>query len=171
MDFQALISLRQSVRAYRPEPIEEAILAVIREAIVRAPSAGNLQALQVFEVSDPTLRARLAGAALGQDFLASAPIAFVFCADPARSAVKYGDRGARLYSVQDATIACTFAMLAATEAGLGCVWIGAFDEHEVSRVLNLPPHLVPVAILPVGRAAETPKRRGRRPVCEVIRKI
>ena len=38
--------------------------------------------------------------------LEQAPLALVFCAHPARSAQKYGQRGTTLYCVQDATIAC-----------------------------------------------------------------
>jgi site-specific recombinase XerC len=49
----------------------------------------------------------------------------------ARSAAKYRERGARLYAIQDATIACAFAMLAATALGLGTVWVGAFDDVRV----------------------------------------
>jgi len=47
-------------------------------------------------------------------------------------------------------------MLVATSLGLGTVWVGAFDERKVSSVLDLPPYLRPVAIVPVGFPGETP---------------
>lgn len=52
-------------------------------------------------------------------FIAEAPVCLVFCADPARSAATFGERGARLYAVQDATIAAAYAQLAIVAAGMG----------------------------------------------------
>jgi len=74
-----------------------------------------------------------------------------------------------LYCVQDATIAVTYAQLAATAVGLATCWIGAFDESEAARVLSLPPGERPVAMLPVGYAAETPARTSRRPLADLVR--
>jgi nitroreductase len=75
---------------------------------------------------------RLTRAALDQASIAQAPLALVFCAQPERSAQKCGQRGRTLFSVQDATIACAYAQLAATALGLASAWIGAFDESRVS---------------------------------------
>jgi nitroreductase len=46
----------------------------------------------------------------------------------ALAAAKYRERGARLYAIRDAMIACVFAMLAATAVGRSTIWAGAFDE-------------------------------------------
>lgn len=78
-----------------------------------------------------------------------------------RSAAKYRQRGAGLYSVQDATIACAYAQLAATELGLGTVWVGAFDDDAVAKAVNAKPDWKPVAILPIGYAAEAPAATPR----------
>ncbi len=60
-----------------------------------------------------------------------------------------GERGI-LYAVEDATIACTYMMLATHARGLHSCWTGAFDEDEVREVLGLPPHIRPLAILATG---------------------
>jgi nitroreductase len=73
-----------------------------------------------------------------------------------------------LYSVQDATIACTFAMLAASALGLASVWVGAFDEDQVSRVISAPEEQRPVAMLPIGYAAGPPRQRARRKLEELV---
>ena len=91
----------------------------------------------------------------------------VFCANPARSAAKYRERGTRLYAIQDATIACAFAMLAATALGLGTVWVGAFDDVAVQKVLGTR-DLLPVAILPIGYAAEEPEPTPRRSLSDLV---
>lgn len=162
MEFFEVIEKRQSIRAFAPQPVEAEKLQHILAAANSAPSAGNLQAYEIYVVHDETRRLHLAQAALGQDFIQQAPVVLVFCTNPERSQPRYGRRGARLYSVQDATIACTHAMLAATALGLGSVWVGAFDEQGVIQAIQSLEGQVPVAILPIGYPAEEPERRTRR---------
>ncbi|HXZ89452.1 MAG TPA: nitroreductase family protein, partial [Candidatus Dormibacteraeota bacterium] len=92
MEFVELLSQRRSVRSYKPQPVEESKLKRIFEAANTAPSAGNLQAYQVRVVRDQAKKNDLAKAAHGQGFIAEAPVCLVFCADPDRSATKYGTR-------------------------------------------------------------------------------
>lgn len=158
---------RRSVRAFAPRAVESGKVARILEAANTAPSAGNLQAYEIFRITEPKQRTALARAALDQFFIAAAPVVLVFCANPARSAAKYRERGARLYAIQDATIACAFAMLAATALGLGTVWVGAFDDASVQRVLGTR-DLLPVAILPIGYPAEQPRRTPRRSLSDLV---
>ena len=113
-------------------------------------------------------QAKLVQAAGGQEFLAQAPLVLVFCAHPALSQVRYGVRGETLYTIQDATIACTCAMLAATALGLSSVWVGAFDEDSVHAVIAAPDDQRPIAMLPIGYAAEEPRLRDRRPLTDLI---
>jgi nitroreductase len=168
MEVFEAIKARRSVRAYRDEPVEKEKLDRILEGLNQAPSAGNLQAYEVYRVVHPDLRRKLSKAAQDQQFVCQAPVVLVFCAHAARSAGKYGARGRQLYCVQDATIACTYAMLAATALGLSSVWVGAFDETNVARVLGLPADHRPVAILPIGYAAEQPRTRGRRSLADLV---
>ena len=95
----------------------------------------------------------------------------VFCADQKEAESKYEQRGFELYSVQDATIACAYAQLAIAEEGLATVWVGGFDPLEVSRIIQAMPFEVPVAILPVGHAAEKPESTGRKPLKEIVKEI
>ncbi len=171
MEFFETLQARQSIRAFEQESLEPEKVERILEAIDYAPSAGNLQAFAVYVVISTELRKKLARVASDQAFLAQAPAVLVFCAHPGRSQGKYGKRGAELYSLQDATIACTYAMLAATALGLSSVWVGAFEEDEVGRVLRLPGEYRPIALLPIGKGAESPPRRSRRNPDELIRRI
>jgi len=109
----------------------------------------------------------LAKAAFDQTFLVQAPVCLVFSADPNRSTPKYGKRGAQLYSVQDATIAGTFAMLAAVDLGLATVWVGAFDEEKVQKIVG-EKSLKPVAMFALGYPAEEPEATPRRAIEEIF---
>ncbi len=167
MDLFEVIKKRRSIRAFTPQPVEAEKLERVLAAANAAPSAGNLQAYEIFRVTRGNDRAALARAALEQFFIAQAPVVLVFCANPARSSGRYGQRGVRLYCIQDATIACAFAMLAATALGLGTVWVGAFDEGAVQKILGRR-DLVPVAILPIGYPAEQPGPSSRRSLSDLV---
>ena len=167
VDLFEVIKRRRSVRAFTPHAVEAEKVAQVLAAANAAPSAGNLQAYEIFRVTREQKRAALARAALDQFFVAQAPVVLVFCANPKRSAAKYRERGARLYAIQDATIACAFAMLAATAQGLGTVWVGAFDDATVERVLGCR-DLLPVAMLPIGYPAEQPEATPRRALADLV---
>ncbi|MEN3028041.1 MAG: nitroreductase family protein [Aquificaceae bacterium] len=162
MEFFEVLRKRHSIRSFQRKPVEKEKLLKIMEAIRSAPSAGNLQSYEVFVVLDERKKQEIARLALSQWFIAEALVVFVFFANPLRSASKYGRRGAELYSLQDATIACTYAQLSATALGLGSCWVGAFDEEALKTSLSAPEHLRPVAILPVGYPAEEPIPTPRR---------
>ncbi|MBN2149452.1 MAG: nitroreductase family protein [Anaerolineales bacterium] len=168
MDFFELTQARHSVRSYLPQPVEPKKLQQLLEAINRSPSAGNRQAYEVYVVTRDEQRQALAYACLGQGFIAQAPLDLVFCIHPKLNADRYGQRGADLYSLQDATIACTYAMLAATALGLSTVWVGAFDDDGVYQVIGAPAGQLPVAVLPVGYAAEEPRPRPRRRLSQLV---
>jgi len=171
VDFFKVLKERHSVRLFQARPVGAEKLQAILDAINRAPSAGNLQAYEVYLVQQADRRADLARGAGDQEFLAQAPIVLVFCTHPMRAETRYRERGSELYCIQDATIACTFAMLAATALGLSSVWVGAFDEKAIREIIGAPRDQRPVAMLPVGYAAESPRIRERRPLAQLIHQV
>jgi len=171
MDTFEVINGRHSIRAYEDKSIDADSLQKILEAVNRAPSAGNLQAYEVYAVADESCKRALVRASGDQEFLAQASVVLVFCANAARSKVRYAERGTSLYCVQDATIACTFAMLAAAALGLSSVWVGAFDEGAVRQVIQAPQDHRPVAMLPIGYAAEEPRLRLRRKLEDLVHQV
>ena len=118
MDFYDVIKERHSAREYKEKEIEPEKLRRVLAAVQKAPSAGNLQSYKIYLVKTKEKKEAIARAALDQDFLAQAPVVLVFCADKTGSEERYGDRGAQLYSLQDATIAAAYSQLAATAEGL-----------------------------------------------------
>jgi nitroreductase len=164
MEFFDVIRNRHSIRTFIDQPVEAEKLQQILETANLAPSAGNLQAYEIYVVTDLKKRDGLSCAALAQEYIAKAPVALVFCTHPELTEGKYTERGTRLYTVQDATIACTFAMLAATNLGLGSVWVGTFDEKVVRMIIGAGESQVPVVILSIGYPGEFPEQHPRRPL-------
>ncbi len=170
MDLFEAVKTRRSVRAFLGEPLPAGSLDRLLEAVNLAPSAGDLQAYEVYLVQDAGVKEALVHAAYGQTFIEQAPAVLVFCANPMR-AKRYGDRGASLYAVQDATIAAAYAQLAATALGLATVWVGAFEEDKASQALKLSPGQRPLAIVPVGKPAESPPATPRRNLAELVHRV
>ena len=161
MEFDKVLENRFCCRSFQDKKIEPEKFQAILETANSAPSAGNLQAYYIFGVSNEQKKLELAKAALNQMFISEAPLVLVFCANPEKSAIKYGERGRNLYSIQDATIAATFAWLKAVNLGLGAVWVGAFDEKEVKEILGAEENLKPVVIMPIGYCQEEKEERRR----------
>lgn len=168
MDFFKTVEERHSMRKYVNTPVEEEKLHKILETANQAPSAGNLQGYEIYIVRKLEQRQALVKAAWDQEFLAEAPVVLVFCANPGRVVERYKERGSGLYCIQDATIACTFAMLAAKALGLDTVWVGAFDELAVSKIIHVSGNLRPVAMLPVGYAGKEVAMRPRRELKDLV---
>ena len=159
MDVLELMRKRASVREFEEKEVPEELLEKVSEAANLAPTAGNLQAFSFYIVKSPEAKEKLAEISMGQSCVSSAPTVFVFFARPEISGSKYGKRGEGLYSVIDATIAATYAQLAAESLGLGTVWVGAFDEDSVRSFCG--DKGIPVCILPVGYPAEKPGKPSR----------
>lgn len=164
-EFLEFLASRCSVREYSDEKVTEEELVFLLDCASTAPSAGNLEAWDVVLIRDPERMEALSDAALGQPQVQHAALLMVVCANYVRSMSRYGERGI-LYAVQDATIACTYLMLAGHAIHLRSCWVGAFDEDDVRGVLGLPPHVRPVAILCIGKGRLPADLTRRMPVAE-----
>jgi len=163
------IKTRRSIRSFTDEDVSNEDIERILDAARYAPSAGNIQPWIFIVVRDEKIKMRLSEAALGQFFIEEAPVVIVVCADEERSRRGYGDRGAKLYCIQDTAAATQNILLAAHALGLGACWIGAFNEEEVKKILNIPEGVRPVAIIPIGHPAEKPRIIFKRPLSEIVR--
>lgn len=162
-----IIRLRRSVRSFKPEPVPRELLRQLPQVAVWALSAGNLQPWEFYIITDQETRKKVGNAA-GQRFVGEAPAVIVVCARPQQSSAVYGERGEKLYCLQDTAAAIQNILLAAASLGLSSCWVGAFREERVIEALNLRGSR-PVALLPVGYASSEPKAPPRRPVEEVTR--
>jgi len=167
--FEAILK-RRSVRDFEKKEIPKEKIEKLKEALIWAPSAGNLQARKFYFVFNEEIKKKLAKAALNQNFIAKAPLVIVGCCDLEKISW-YGERGKNLYTICDVSAAIENLMLVATSEELGTCWVGAFDEKEVSKILNLPKNERPIVIVPVGFPKEIPPSPEREPKENLIREI
>jgi SagB-type dehydrogenase family enzyme len=102
---------------------------------------------------EPTLegdvRQTVARLSLQQMSIAEAPLSLLITAEYERTTGKYGDRGVR-YVHMEAGHAGQNVYLQAEALGLGTVTIGAFQDEEISKSLNLPPAHRLLYVMPIG---------------------
>jgi SagB-type dehydrogenase family enzyme len=96
------------------------------------------------------LRDELRAAALDQEAASSAPAAIVITAFPERTTARYGERG-MAYVYMEAGHAAQNVYLQAEALDLATVAIGAFNDEEVRRILNLSGNETPLYIMPIGK--------------------
>jgi nitroreductase len=168
LDVFEAIETRRSIRTFTNEKVSDEEVQKLIDAARWAPSAGNIQPWEFVIVRDSNTKHKLSVAALNQTFINEAPVVIVVCADEPRSSWSYGSRGASLYCLQDTAAAIQNMLLAACALGLGTCWIGAFHENEVTKVVNAPIGVRPIAIIPVGHTAEKPRARQKRPLKKIV---
>ncbi len=167
MEVVDCIEGRTSTREFKSDPIEDDIVQEALRLANLAPSAGNLQARDFVVVRDVAVKGALSEAAYRQEFVRTAPIVVVCCANLERIR-HYQKRGETLYCLQDVAAAIENMMLYLHSKGVGSVWVGAFDEAKAIAALSLPKHARPVAIVPIGYPADKGVRRKRLPQDELV---
>lgn len=164
MELGEAIKKRRSIRKYLTRKVENDKLDRVLEAGRLAPSAKNLQEWRFVVVRDEGRRKRLADAAKGQTFVGEAPVVIAACATVTDYVMTCG----QLTYPIDLAIALEHMVLAAAAEGLGTCWIGAFYEEEVKKILNIPPEVRVVALLPLGYPDESPHPRPRKEIGEIV---
>lgn len=105
---------------------------------------------QLTKIFTGDINNNLARAALGQSHIREAAVNLIFSAVFSRTTKKYGERGIR-YVWMEAGHAAQNVYLEVQSLGLGTVVVGAFNDKEVKKILNLPPEEEPLYIMPIGR--------------------
>ncbi len=76
-----LLMNRHSVRAYVPDSVSGEEKDTILKAAFRAPTAGNMMLYSIIDITDQSLKDRLAETCDHQPFIAKAPLVLLFLAD------------------------------------------------------------------------------------------
>ena len=165
MEFSELIRERYSVRAYKPDAVEEEKLERVLEAARLAPTAANRQPFQLIVLSTQGREAELQRIYQRRWFV-DAPIVICICALPDEGWVRMDGKA---YVDVDAAIVMDHLVLAATDVGLGTCWIADFDPNAAREVLGLPEGVEPIAFTPLGYPADKPRTKKRKSLDDLVR--
>lgn len=105
---------------------------------------------ELVELSREDLRRPLAEAAFGQPQVEAAAAVIAVAGVVDRTAAKYGKRAVPYVHMEVGCVGQNIH-LQATALRLGTVFIGAFQERRVKRLLEMPGAETPLALFPVGR--------------------
>jgi nitroreductase len=177
MEFSDVLARRRMVRNYTAEPVDPAALDRIAAAALRAPSAGNSQAIGVVVVTNEKMKRDIADIAdepayveAGFDpWISKAPAHIVISAsekvyrDRYSEPDKLGPDGEEPdwpvpYWWVDAGASMMAVLLAAVDEGLGAGFLGVHSVPEMAKLLGIPDHFQPIGVVTVGHAA--PDRRS-----------
>ena len=163
-----------SIRQYKADAVDPALVEAIVAAGQRAATSSNLQMYSVIAVTQPEKRAKLARLCGNQAHIVEAPLFLAWCADLSKL-----DRATQLrgfphshstvesfvLATVDVALAAQNAVLAAESLGLGTCYIGAIRNHprQVIDLLNLPRLTFPIFGLTLGWPATQGIPRPRLP--------
>jgi len=188
--FEHLLRNRRSVRRFREEPVDNAIIERVLEAGLWAPSPHGTQPWRFVLITQRENRERLADAmaaswrhnlemdnepaeviegrlAGSRRRLLEAPVLLIVCLSTG-DADRYPDpdraRAEWTMAVQSLGACVENMLLAAYASGIDAGWMCAplFCPEIVVETLDLDPSLTPHGLIAMGHAAADPKRRSRR---------
>jgi nitroreductase len=177
MEFSDVLARRRMVRNYTDEPVDEIVLDRVAGSALRAPSAGNSQAIAVVVVTDTEIRAKIAAIAdeaayveAGFDpWISRAPAHIVISVsekvyrDRYAEPDKLAEDGSQIdwpvpYWWIDAGASLMAVLLAAVDEGLAAGFLGVHSVPELSALLGVPDHYHPIGVVTLGHPA--PDRRS-----------
>ena len=151
MEYEILEVLknRRSIRKFKEEKVDKSIIEQLLQSALLAPSSKDKKPVEFIVVEDKETLQRLKECkSKGIVGLETAPCAIVVIADSEVSDIW----------IEDASIAATLIQLAATNLGLGSVWIQMRNrqsniknsEEEVRDVLNIPEKYGVLSVIAIG---------------------
>ena len=198
MQFKDIVMQRYATKKFDGRKISEEKIAELLELVRFAPSALNLQPWKIKIVSDQKIKDQLRPATNNQEQITSCSHLLVFCADPDyeglihRLGALLQNRGAPeavknmvigmardftgkmppeqkvAWSQAQTYLALGNALNGAKALGFDSCPMGGFDQKEYTRILKIPPPLVPVMLCPVGYAADKPMPKIRFPKEDIL---
>ncbi len=167
-DLSRIFATRRSTRKFVKTKIEDWMVDKILAAADTAPTAGNFQGFKVFYIKNQKTKEALVEAANNQPYV-NAPVVLVFCMDPSRVKMNFPTEILEKFSIQDATLAAGFSLLAASGLGLSSIWIGMINEEKVKSILGTD--LKPSSILCIGYPEKRRSPKTRRNLKELIQVV
>lgn len=165
MEFSELIEQRYSVRAYKPDPVEEEKLERVLDAARLAPTAANRQPFQLLVIQTQGRKDEL-HEVYNKAWFVEPPLLICACGLLEKGWTR---RDGKSYVDVDVAIVMDHLILAAANEGLGTCWVGAFNPDAARQVLDLPDEVEPIAFTPLGYAADKPGAKKRKSLDELVR--
>ncbi len=151
MDIIEKILSRKSIRQYTAKPVPREVIDEVLHAAMSAPSAGNERPWHFLILTERALLDAIPKFHPYSAMLKQAGVAILVCGDSTLEKHKG-------YWVLDCAAATENMLLAIHAKGLGAVWCGVYPTEDrvlnLRKLLDLPGHIVPFSLIPIGFPAE-----------------
>ena len=151
MDILEAIRTRRSIRKYEDRAVSPELVQQLLAAAMQAPSARNQQPWQFIVIDDRRLLGQIGQMNPNAQMAQHAPLGILICGD-------LHEEKSEGYWVVDCAAAAQNMLLAAHALGLGAVWTGVYPRQErmagLSRLLQVPEHVIPHTLVVVGHPAK-----------------
>jgi nitroreductase len=165
MELSDTILKRYSVRNFKNEQVPREKIMELMEYVRMAPSAVNYQPWHFIILTNRGNIENLAKA-YPRPWLISAPVIIVACINRKESWRRIKDN--KDFGDVDVAIAIDHMTLAATSMGLGTCWVCNFDVDICKKMLELPDHMEPLAIIPLGYPINVVPEKKRKSMDEIV---
>ena len=164
-----LCEQRYSCRAYSDRKVERDTVLTILDIVRLAPSACNRQPWKFLVADSDEQRAAILSS-YDREWIRTAPEFIVACGIHDEAWHRGCD--GKDHTDVDVSIAVEHICLAATALDLGTCWVCNFDPAPIRKAFNIPDHLEPVAIIPIGYPAhpDAVPAKTRKSLDEIVRK-
>ena len=155
------IMTRTSIRSFTDRAVSADTVEMLLRAGMAAPTAVNLQPWHFVVVNDRAKIDELGGNGRQSQMWHESPLVIVVCGNMEKAMEGVG----QAFWVQDCSAATENILLAAHALGLGAVWTGCYPIEErvanISQVLGLPEHIVPLCAIVMGFPNESPQPKDK----------
>ena len=155
------IMTRTSIRSFTDRAVSADTVEMLLRAGMAAPTAVNLQPWHFVVVNDRAKIDELGGNGRQSQMWHESPLVIVVCGNMEKAMDGVG----QAFWVQDCSAATENILLAAHALGLGAVWTGCYPIEErvanISQVLGLPEHIVPLCAIVMGYPNESPQPKDK----------
>jgi len=159
MDALEALRTRRSHRAFKPDPIDRALIEQIVDAGRLAATARNEQPWEFVVVTDADARRAIAETTDHGPFIADAPVCIAVLASDTK------------YYLEDGSAATQNILLAAHALDLAACWVAGDKKPYAPNILKqvgAPADMKLVALVAVGRPAGDPPTPKKRTLADVI---
>jgi nitroreductase len=168
MEINRAIMERRSIRKFKDQPVETAIINELISFATWAPSASNMQAWRFIIIQDRHNVEKIRNFSPG--IYGIPPSIIIVCMDLEEAFTKGGKFALNELVYYDAALACQNIALSALEYGLGTCLVASFNKEGIKTILDLPAELTPFLMVTIGYPDKVPIPPQRHPLDQIIYK-
>ena len=172
MEFNELVSIRRSVRAYKDEPVKQEDIETIIECALQAPSWKNSETGRYYVALGKEAIEEIYNDLPGFNQNSSKGAAYIV-ATFKKGESGYGADGPSkagdIWGGYDLGLQNAYMLLKASELGYDTLIMGLRDEDKIREYFNIPEDEIMLPVIAIGKRNQEPVIKNRKALEEVLK--